>query len=181
MSGPFVPRVLLIGMMGVGKSTTGKRLAAALGWDYKDSDEAVLARTGRTIPQIFAEDGEAAFRREEAAVLAEAAASAEPAVVSVAGGAVLAEANRPVIRGAGLVVWLRARDETIIARVGDGRTRPLLAPDPAAAVRRLSPLRRPVYEELAEVTVDVDDRRPDAVVRELEPLVRAWMAERRSA
>lgn len=155
--------LLLIGMMGAGKSTTGALLARRLGAAYLDSDAEILRRTGRSVPQIWHEDGEAAFRAEETRVLAEAAARPGPTVVGVAGGAVLDPANREVIRHAGTVVWLRARPETLAARVGAGAGRPLLEGDPAGNLRRLDAERRPVYAALAQVTVDVDDLAPAAV------------------
>lgn len=157
-------RVLLIGMMGAGKTTVGKSLAAELGWRYLDSDEQVQQHTGKTVPEIFAEQGEQAFRAEERRALEEAARSDDHLVVSVAGGAVLDPHNRAVIKTAGFVVWLRATVETLAKRVGDGDGRPLLGDDPEEALRRLYPQRRPLYEELADLVVDVDDRPSRAVV-----------------
>jgi shikimate kinase len=157
-------RVLLVGMMGSGKTTVGRLLATRLGWPHFDSDEMISRSTGKTVQEIFEERGEAAFRAEEARVLAEAATSDGPAVVSVAGGAVLAAENRKVMRRAGPVVWLRAEVTTLIDRVGHGRGRPLLADDPAAALRRLDGERRPLYAEVADVVVDVDNLEAGEVV-----------------
>jgi shikimate kinase len=157
-------RLLLVGMMGSGKTTVGRRLAGLLGWAYLDSDAQVVADTGRTVPAIFAEDGEAAFRREETRVLEEALAGREPVVVSVAGGAVLAEGNRALLARSGTVVWLRARPETLAARVGSGEGRPLLDRDPAGTLAALDAVRRPFYASLADVVVDVDELTVDQVV-----------------
>jgi shikimate kinase len=157
-------RILLVGMMGVGKSTVGLALARRLGWVYLDSDEQVMLRTGRTVPELFAERGEAAFRSEEKRALDDAVASDRPAVVSVAGGAVLDPDNRSAIRTGGSVVWLRAEVATLAARVGAGEGRPLLGDDPAAALARLYEDRRPLYAELADLVVDVDDVTPDQIV-----------------
>jgi shikimate kinase len=148
--------IFLVGMMGSGKTTVGRLLTRRLGWRFLDSDEQVGRNTGQTVPEIFAARGEAAFRAAEARALAEAALTDTPTVVAVAGGAVLDPANREVIRGHGPVVWLRARVETLADRVGDGTGRPLLGDDPTAALRRLYAQRRPVYDELAQVVVDVD-------------------------
>jgi len=162
-------RILLIGMMGAGKTTVGKQLAARLGWRHFDSDAQVEARTGRTVPEIFAQQGEAAFRQEEALALAEAVGLDEPVVVSVAGGAVLDPANRRLLSSSGSVIWLRADPGTLAARVGSGDGRPLLEHDPAASMARLDGVRRPFYEELADHTVDVDllsaDETADAIFR----------------
>jgi shikimate kinase len=157
-------RILLIGMMGAGKSSVGRLLATRLAWRYSDSDTEVEQRSGKTVPQIFGTSGEPAFRAEETKVLEEAATSVGPLVVSVAGGAVLSADNRHLIRRAGFVVWLRAEMETLAARVGDGAGRPLLTPDPLTALRRLYEERRPLYEELADLVVDVDHASPVEVV-----------------
>lgn len=161
MSAPH--RLLLIGMMGSGKTTVGRLLATRLGWRYLDSDAEVEQDTGRSVPEIFAEEGEAAFRAAEAAALRRAVTGTDHVVVSVAGGAVLDPHNRAVISSSGTVVWLRADPDTLAARVGDGRGRPLLDGDPAAALERLDGVRRPLYAELADVVVDVDRLSPDEV------------------
>ncbi|MDA8284835.1 MAG: shikimate kinase [Actinomycetota bacterium] len=155
--------VLLIGMMGAGKTTVGHLLAQRLGAAYLDSDAEVRRRTGRTVPEIWHTDGEGAFRSEESRALADAVARPGPTVVSVAGGAVLDPANRDLIRHGGTVVWLRARPDTLAARIGSGDGRPLLEGDPATNLRRLDAERRPLYAQLAAVTVDVDELAPDAV------------------
>jgi shikimate kinase len=149
-------------MMGSGKTTVGHLVAGRLGWPYFDSDAEVQEATGRTVPEIFATEGEAAFRAAEAAALARAL-EAEPAVVAVAGGAVLDPGNRRRIHDGGTVVWLRAEVATLAQRVGDGAGRPLLEPDPPAALAALDAVRRPVYTELADVVVDVDRLTPDEV------------------
>ena len=153
----MTPRVLLVGMMGAGKTTTGHLLAERLGWRYRDSDADVEASTGLTVPELFARDGEAAFRQAEADVLADACADPEPSVVSVAGGAVLRPDNRRLIAACGTVVWLRARPETLAARVGAGEGRPLLGDDPAEALERLDAVRAPLYAEVADLVIDVDE------------------------
>jgi shikimate kinase len=149
-------RILLVGMMGAGKTTVARELSRRHGWAHLDSDDEVQRRTGQTIPEIFAARGEAGFRSDESAVLADVVATPPPVIVSVAGGAVLDPANRALLADAGLVVWLRASPEVITKRVGDGRTRPLLGDDPGAVVDRLLPVREPLYAEVADVVIDVD-------------------------
>jgi shikimate kinase len=153
-------------MMGSGKTTIGRRLAARLERPFVDTDAEVVNRTGLTVAQLFEQRGEAGFRAEESAVLAELARRPEPLVIAVAGGAVLAEPNRAVLARAGTVVWLRASPETIIGRIGDGRGRPLLQEDPAARVRSYDAARRPIYEALADLVVDVDGRGQRAVLEQ---------------
>jgi shikimate kinase len=158
-------------MMGAGKTTTGRALAKRLGWPFLDSDEQVHRNTGRTVPEILEADGEAAFRAEEKKALATAATSDGPLVVGVAGGAVLDPDNRRLLKSGGTVVWLRADPGTLTRRVGDGRGRPLLAGDVEGNLRRLYDQRRALYEELADVVVDVDQLKTadvvDTIVRAL--------------
>jgi shikimate kinase len=157
------PRILLVGMMGCGKTTTGALVARRLGWDYRDSDADVEAMTGRTVPEIFASDGEAAFRKAEAEVLANACTRAEPTVIAVAGGAVLNADNRTLIRECGTVVWLRAEPQRLAERVGDGVGRPLLEGDKSEIMARLLAERAPYYAEVADAVIDVDPLTPDQV------------------
>src|SRR5260370_25414636 len=125
-------RVLLIGMMGAGKSTVGRMLADRQGWPYWDSDEQVEAHTGHTVPEIFAARGEAAFRAEEALALVEATTGDGPAVLSVAGGARLGADNRQRIKRAGLGVWLPASVATRAGPGGSGPGPPAPAGGPGA-------------------------------------------------
>ncbi len=159
-SPPLADRILVIGMMASGKSTVGAIVAERLGWGYVDSDEQIEQRTGRTVREIFEQDGEAAFRVEEKAALESAVAGDEPLVVGVAGGAILDLGTRTLLREAGTVVWLRAEPELLAERVkAAGQDhRPLLADDPDGTLRRLDAERRPIYEELADIVVDVEDR-----------------------
>ncbi len=182
-------RVLLVGMMGAGKTTVGELLARRLGWRYVDSDDEVRAFSGHTVKELFEAGGEQAFRPLESKALAAALERDEPAVVSVAGGAVLDPANRALLRRAGTVVWLRATPETLLERVeadtaaaasdGGGREdhRPLLEHDPAGTLARLDRERRAIYQEVADVVVDVDDLGPDAVADEVQRRVPQAHAE----
>jgi shikimate kinase len=156
--------LVLIGMMGCGKTTVGRRVAARLGRRLRDSDAEVEARTGRTVREIFESDGEAAFRAEEARVLAEALDDPEPAVVAAAGGVVLDPANRERLRQGGTVVWLDGTPEELARRVTSSGHRPLLGDDPLAALRRLDRERRPLYAEVADHVVPVGGRSLDDVV-----------------
>jgi shikimate kinase len=160
----MVDRIILVGMMGAGKTTVGRRLAERLGWSYLDSDAEVAASTGRTVPELFAEDGEDAFRAAESRVLADALGGRDPVVVSAAGGVVLSDGNRKLLQESGTVVWLRADPALLARRVGDGSGRPLLGQDPAAVLSELERARRGLYASVASVTVDVDELSPPQVV-----------------
>src|SRR4051794_6921672 len=100
--------LVLVGMMGSGKTTVGRMVAARLGRRFLDSDEQVEAATGRTVREIFESDGEAAYRVLESKALCEALASRPPAVIAAAGGTVLSADNRAAMRASGEVVWLQA-------------------------------------------------------------------------
>ena len=163
----MVDRLILVGMMGAGKTTIGRLLAARLGWRSFDSDAQIIADTGHSVPELFADRGEAAFRAEEERVLTEALSGHEPVVVSAAGGVVLSPSNRDLLARSGTVVWLRADPGVLAHRVGDGEGRPLLDDDPASALAALYEVRRPLYESVASVVVDVDACTPDEVVDQI--------------
>ena len=157
--------------MGSGKTTVGRAVARRTNRPFVDSDAQVESRTGRTVREIFEQDGEPAFRALEAEALAEALATEEPAVIAAAGGVVLSADNRDLLKRAGRVVWLRARTGTLAHRVKHGDHRPLLADDAVAVLKRLADERRPLYEEVADVVIDVDRRDKRDIVAEVEALV----------
>lgn len=146
-------------MMAAGKTSVGRRLAERRGWEFFDSDRQIEKMTGRTVADIWRTDGEPAFRRLEAQVLADALASTTPRVIAAAGGTVMDADNRRLLGMHRPVVWLRARPSTLASRVGSASHghRPLLDEDPAGVLQRLDAVRRPLYAEVADVAVDVDD------------------------
>ena len=151
-------------MMAVGKTSVGRRLAASRGWEFFDSDRQIETMTGRTVAEIWRTDGEPAFRRLEAQVLADALASTTPRVIAAAGGTVLDEANRRLMEQHHPVVWLRARPAVLATRLGTATHRPLLDENPASVLERLDAIRRPLYAQVADIVVDVDDLTPDQAV-----------------
>ncbi len=159
--------VLLVGMMGAGKSTVGRIVADRMRRPFRDNDADVERRTGKTVPAIFAERGEAAFRAEERAALCAALASGVPSVIAIAGGAVLDPESRRRVRSGGIVVWLDAPPYVLAERVGAGAGRPLLELDPSGTLRRLDAVRRPVYRDLSDVVIRVGSRTPQAVAEEI--------------
>lgn len=154
-SGPS-RHVVLVGMMGVGKSTVGRSLGAAMSWPFVDSDDEVVARAGRPVAEIFATDGEAAFRVLEATVLGDLLADPRPSVIAAAGGAVLDPATRERLRESATVVWLRAPVDVLVGRTATGTHRPALADDPHGTLSRMESERTSVYESVADVVVDAD-------------------------
>jgi shikimate kinase len=159
--------VVLVGLMGVGKSTVGRLLAERLGVPLHDTDDLVEARAGRSVREIFAADGEDAFRTLEAEVLADTLARAvtgEPCVVAAAGGVVLAAANRQLLQTPGaVVVWLRAEPSVLAARVGAQDHRPLLDADPAGRLAAMHVERTPLYAAVADLTFDVGTMTPEVI------------------
>jgi 5-deoxy-5-amino-3-dehydroquinate synthase len=164
--------IVLIGMMGAGKTTVGHLLAERLGRRLVDSDELIEARTGRTVREIWEAEGEPAYRLLESAAFTEALDADEPLVVAAAGGVLLREDNREALRRSGaLVVWLRAEPGVLAERAARGEHRPLLDGDPAGAMRRLLAEREPLYRAAADTVVDVDGRSPGEAVELITALV----------
>jgi shikimate kinase len=168
--GPVASRVagrhlVLVGLMGSGKTTVGRVLAQRLRREFYDSDAMIEAREGRTVRQIFADEGEDAFRTVETQVLVEALAAKDKAVIAAAGGVVLRAENRAALRAAGArVVWLRADPALLVDRVKSGSHRPLLDDDPAQALQTMAELRTNLYREVADAIVTVDNRSVGEVV-----------------
>ena len=163
--------IVLIGFMGSGKTTVGRALARRRGWRFVDTDERIRRAAGRDVPALFAEEGEAAFREREAEIVREVAAG-QRQVIATGGGAVLRPENVSALRESGLVVWLTARPEVVVARTQHrAADRPLLAGgggDLLAHVLRMLGERGPLYQAAAHVIVDTSDRVPSAIAAEIE-------------
>lgn len=147
--------VVLVGMPGAGKSSVGRRLARELGRPFADADEQLELHSGRTIPQIFRDDGEATFRRLETQMLSELLTRHTPLVIAAGGGAVISEDNRVLLSNYSVVVWLRGTAEFLVGRT-DPTHRPLLSEDPTAAYERLDRERSHLYETVADEIVDIE-------------------------
>lgn len=145
--------VVMVGMMGAGKTAVGTAVGRALGVPFLDSDEEIVKAAQRSIPEIFERDGEAFFRARETEVLARLLRGA-PCVLSTGGGAFLSETNRALVQEAGVSVWLRADLDLLWQRVRHKTTRPLLrTANPRETLRQLYEARVPFYS-LADVVVD---------------------------
>jgi shikimate kinase len=148
--------IALVGLMGVGKSSVGRRLAAVLDLPFRDADTEVETAAGRSIPEIFDAFGEAIFRDGERRVIARLLDEG-PMVLATGGGAFMNEHTRALIREKALSVWLKADVEILARRVGRKDNRPLLAGrDPAETLTELAAIRYPVYAQ-ADLTVELGE------------------------
>lgn len=164
--------IILIGFMGAGKTTVGKRLAEMLSRRLLDMDSMIEETAGMSVSRIFDVMGEEAFRRIESEVLVDLAASEEAAVVSTGGGVPLREENRKALREMGLVVYLRVDPDTVLERLADDTSRPLLAgADKRERVESLLAIRDPIYRETAQRTVAAAGRSPEEIAREIADMV----------
>jgi len=166
-------RIFLVGPMGVGKTTIGRRLAAALSKTFVDSDHEIEKRTGVDIPLIFELEGEAGFRHRERKMIDEL--TRRPAIVlATGGGAVLDPRNRSHLRERGLVVYLHASLDHLLRRTARDKKRPLLQTEnPRARLRQILEQREPLYKEIADFEVSTGGRNVRKVVREILSLYRA--------
>ncbi|WP_394824276.1 3-dehydroquinate synthase [Pendulispora albinea] len=156
--------IVLSGFMATGKSTVGARLSARLGVPFVDTDAVITKAAGKSIPEIFRDDGEAAFRARELEVARSLLLDGTPRVIAFGGGTVTSREVRHLALERAIVVTLAARPETIVARAGDTSGRPnLMAPDPAARVRHLLESRAAAYAE-CHATLQTDDVDADALV-----------------
>jgi len=155
--------LVLVGLMGAGKTSVGARSAELLSRPFVDTDDVVEATTGTSVAELFATQGESRFRELERRAVADACESPAPAVIACGGGAVVDPENRRRLRRAGFVVWLQAPPSTLMARVGTGAERPLLSGRGTATMERLAVVRAAAYEAVADATVDTDGRTIDEV------------------
>jgi shikimate kinase len=155
--------VVLVGLMGSGKSTVGRQLGAILDRPFVDNDEQVRAATGLTVAEISQQHGVAEMRRLESEALVQALAWPLPAVVTAAAGTILDEQVRLTLRKQ-YVVWLRADPATLATRVAADPLRPLLGDHPEQVLRAQNEMRSALYAEVAHLAVDVTGRSPKEIV-----------------
>jgi shikimate kinase len=167
------PHLVLVGLMGAGKTTVGERCAERLGRPFVDTDELVEGTVRLSVAEIFETLGEERFRDLERTAVADVSASPAPLVIACGGGAVLDRGSRERLRASGVVVWLQAPPAVLAARVADqerraGATRPLVRDDgPVGTLERLAVMRAPAYQAAAHAVVDTTGKSVDEVVDEV--------------
>ena len=167
------PNLVLVGPMGAGKSSIGKRLAGRFGLVFVDADREIELRTGATIPTIFECEGEAGFRAREAATLAELLLGSDQ-VIATGGGAVLDASSRQCMRTHAFVVYLQVSLARQLERLARDRSRPLIAGDDREQVlERLTRQRAPLYAEVADLCFDTDQLFPPQAAAQLARMLRA--------
>lgn len=149
--------LILIGFMGTGKTTIGKRVAKSLGFKFVDTDQLIVRKAGKSIPKIFEEDGEEAFRNLETEVLRECGGKSRQ-VISTGGGIVVRPENIAILKESGYVIWLKAGTDAIFERVSRNRNRPLLkTANPRQTIDELLKLRENLYDSAGHFSIRTDD------------------------
>lgn len=148
---------MLVGLMGSGKSSVGRMAAQMLGFDFLDTDQLIVETAGRSIPEIFAAEGEAGFRVVETQVL-RSLEGAQRKIIATGGGIVTRAENLQILRALGFVVWLNATPETLYKRTSHSNDRPLLNQGNAAqTLRDLHEKRAPLYQSVCDLKITTDD------------------------
>jgi len=167
--------IVLVGMMGSGKSATGRKLANRLGMPFVDADTEIETAAGMTIPEIFAQRGEAEFRDGERRVIGRILATRAPLVLATGGGAFMNAETRQRVKELGISVWLKAEPEVLLRRVRKRSNRPLLqTADPEATLRRMLGEREPIYA-LADLTILSSEEPHEVVVGETIAALAAYL------
>jgi shikimate kinase len=165
--------IILIGYMGCGKSTLGKKLSFRERIALLDTDKMIEQRKKKTVSEIFASDGEESFRRMETECLKEILRYTERYVIAVGGGLPLKEQNQRLLKKLGTVLYLRAEADTIYGRLKNDTTRPLLqGENPQEKIKVMLENRGPVYEAVADAVIDVDGKSYEVIIEEILNIVR---------
>lgn len=168
--------IVMVGLMGAGKSAIGRRLATRLDMPFVDADTEIESAAGCSIEEIFERHGEEAFRDGERRVIARLL-EGPPIVLATGGGAFMDETTRKLVEGAGVSVWLRADLDTLVRRTAKRNNRPLLKNDsPAKTLKSLMAIRHPIYE-LSDIVVESDDAPPEETVNRVCQALDAYLAK----
>lgn len=163
----MAPRVILIGPMGSGKTTIGRIIAQRLGLEFRDTDQTIETTVGRSISDIFLEDGEDAFRTLEKKILRDELLS-DDTVLALGGGAPISIDAQSALRAiASPVIYLDVSLATVAPRIGFNRDRPLLINNPRGQWQSLMEARRPIYEAIADTVIDANDKSQEDIVEEI--------------
>jgi len=164
----MMKHIVLIGFMGAGKTSVGKSLAHELEIPFVDMDDEIVKKTGMSITEIFAEYGEPYFREIETNVLGELLDLEERHVISAGGGVPMQEVNRPLLRQAGVVIYLKADTQVLVKRLQGDTTRPILhGGDLREKITTLQTSRAPVYEKVCDFQVVTDEKSLAEIVNEV--------------
>jgi shikimate kinase len=167
--------LILVGMMGSGKTTMGRALARNLGKAFVDSDEEIIKRTGVTVPHIFDIEGESGFRARETAIIKDLVGR-DNMVMATGGGAVLDEQNRALLHQNGIVIYLKASVQDLWYRTRHDRNRPLLQTDnPHAKLTELFQLRDPLYRQISDIVVQSGRQNVHALMLRLADEIKAFI------
>ncbi|CAB4611001.1 unannotated protein [freshwater metagenome] len=163
------PSIVLVGLMGTGKSTVARLLAEHRGVELLDTDKMIESRYGKSVRDIFSESGEDTFRGYETEVLSDCVKRPGSPVIAAAGGVVVRDENRQLLNNArdihtAVVVWLHARPDVLAERTTKGVHRPLLDEDRAGTLIRMDEERGPLYASVADIVIDVSERSVESVV-----------------
>jgi len=166
--------LVLIGFMGSGKTALGKWISQNASMEFYDTDEYIVSKQNREIAEIFATDGEKYFRDLETEAIKEMNEKFTNSVISVGGGLPLREENRELLKSLGVIIYLRTTEDTLVQRLNNDTKRPLLAGnDIKAKIHDLLMQRGLVYESIAQIIVDTDDRTYDQIYNEIEDIILA--------
>jgi shikimate kinase len=170
--------VILIGFMGVGKSTIANGLAKSLGFDVLDTDKMIEESQSRSINEIFATEGEESFREMESLILGNLLGKTDRSVISTGGGIVIREENIKELKSIGIVFWLDAGVDSILDRVSGNRDRPLLKTEnPREKIVNLLSEREPLYERCADERIQTDDLSIDEISYGIAETARVWFSK----
>jgi len=166
--------LVLIGFMGCGKTALGRWISQNVNMSFYDTDEYIVSKQNREIVDIFATDGETFFRDLETEAIKEMSEKITDSVISVGGGLPLREENRELLKKLGIVVYLRATQDTLVKRLDNDTKRPLLAgKDIRGKINELMIQREQIYETTAQIIVDTDDRSFGQIYNEIEDIILA--------